>query len=332
MEPSDDFYYLDNANVLSESTEGEIFFSNERLQDACGAEVVIVTIATTGSMSIDDYAYTLFNNWEIGGESYRGYLLLMAIDDDDYYALAGTSLSSYFDTATIQELNDAYLEPNFAAKDYDGGAKRYFEAVFKQICDSLNLDLTTDMGISDYNAYVLEQDSTTTQTETTQTYRETSNTSSSFGSDGRDIMGIIILIILILLIVVLSAARPGRRRNPPPPPPEGGAGGFATGYFLGRMSRPRPRPRRSPPPGPGGFGGGPHDPGPRGGGFGGGPRSTPPRSSGFGGSRPSGFGGASRGGAPRSGGSRGGFGGASRSGGAGHGPSTRGGGAGRGRR
>lgn len=340
VKPSADFYYLDDANVLSEATEGEIFFANERLQEACGAEIVVVTVPTTGRMNIEDYAYTLFNDWNIGGESYRGYLLLMAIDDDDYYALPGTYLSSYFDSATIQELNDVYLEPNFAARDYDGGAKRYFEAVFNRICDVLNLNLTVEMGIADYNAFVLENQS------------QASTSSASFSGESRPesrngfSIGSLILIVLLVILLVQAVRRFHRRPGGgySAPPPSGGSGSFATGYFFGRMFRPRfpRRPPPPPPPGPGGFWGptpGPHGPRrpepPRNtGSFGGASRGPSPRPGSFGGAsrgsspRPGSFGGASRGSSPR----MGGFGGASRSGGASRGPSTRGGGAGRGRR
>ena len=48
VSPDSDFYYLDKANVLSESLEGEIFFSNKLLYDACGAQIVVVTVPTTG--------------------------------------------------------------------------------------------------------------------------------------------------------------------------------------------------------------------------------------------------------------------------------------------
>ena len=40
VKPGDDFYYLDTADVLSEATEGEIYFSNVRLYEACGAQIV----------------------------------------------------------------------------------------------------------------------------------------------------------------------------------------------------------------------------------------------------------------------------------------------------
>ena len=103
LSPGSDFYYLDNANVLSEALEGEIFFSNKLLYDACGAQIVVVTVDTTGREAIDDYAYDLFNQWGIGDVSKNnGFLLLLAIQDEDYYALPGSGLDSRFSAGTIK--------------------------------------------------------------------------------------------------------------------------------------------------------------------------------------------------------------------------------------
>ena len=97
VSPGPDFYYLDNANVLSEDLKGEIFFANKLLYDACGAQIVVVTLDSTGSDAIDDYSYDLFNKWGIGdADKQNGLLILLAIDDDDYYVLPGTGLRSKF--------------------------------------------------------------------------------------------------------------------------------------------------------------------------------------------------------------------------------------------
>ena len=126
VQPTDDFWYYDGADVLSERTEGEIFFANQRLYDACGAEIVVVTVNTTGKLSTRDYAYTLFNNWEIGSSTKLGMLLLMAVDDDDYYAMTGTKLENYISADAVAELLDKNLESDFAKQRYDTGARKFF--------------------------------------------------------------------------------------------------------------------------------------------------------------------------------------------------------------
>lgn len=325
VEPGEDFYYLDEANVLSDATEGEIFFANQRLYEACGAEIAVVAIPSTGNMAIDDYAYTLFNQWEIGGSSYRGMLLLMAIQDDDYYVMPGTAMSGYFDSATLGEMCDTYLEPSFASKNYDQGARRLFEAIYEKIADDLNLNLSISDAVADYNAFLLE--STSGAGGQSQRAPEARSRESGGGVS----VGWILLIV-ILLIAVISVSRNFRRRASrtycPPPPPgptvRTNRMSFPLGFMLGRMSA-RPNRPRTPPPGPG-------VPPPMGG-FG---RPTPPRNSRPNNSRLSGgsFGGgfsqrSSGAGRSTSGRPSGGFGGASRSGGASRGPSTRGGGTGR---
>ena len=154
-----EFYYLDQADVLSEETEGEIFFSNELLYDACGAQIVVVTVDSTKPQTLSDYTNDLFNKWSIGSaEKNNGFLLVMAIDDDDYYALCGANLQPKFTSSAMKDYFDDYLETDFAAKRYDAGAKKFFEAVFKRIANTYDAEVTTAQGIAAYQAWLAEGD------------------------------------------------------------------------------------------------------------------------------------------------------------------------------
>ncbi len=295
--PSDDFWYLDSANVLSSETEGEICFANQSLYNASGAEIVVVCVDTTGNLSTQDYAYELFTNWNIGKDSYLGMLLVMAIDDDDYYSMLGTRLETLISAGDLDEMLKTYLEPDFAAKDYDAGARKFFEAAYTRVCSELNLNLNVEDAKRKANDYI--QKHTTADMTAVRSEHETVPEERFEDREGGSLMSYIIVIV-ILLIVLGGVSRGARRRRIYRRPP----------IIIPPMG---PRPHRNPPPPPmGGFGGRPpmggrpprHDSSPRRGGFSGG----------------------------RSGGFSGGFGGASRhSGGGGHGPVTRGGGAGRGR-
>ncbi len=321
VQPTDDFWYYDGADVLSERTEGEIFFANQRLYDACGAEIVVVTVNTTGKLSTRDYAYTLFNDWEIGSSTKLGMLLLMAVDDDDYYAMTGTKLENYISADKVAELLDKNLESDFAKQRYDTGARKFFEAAFESVTDALNVDVSVQDGIADYESYVSQN--TTAEITLTRTGNGAQGAAMDYDRSHDD-EGSSLVMWIIVLIVIVALFGGGRRRYRR----RYGGDGRWFRWMIGSHiihDMTRPRPPRDP------FGPGPRPPrhdGP----FGPGPR--PPRSggSGFGG-RPSsgGFGGAGR--SSFGGSSRGGFGGASRpSGGGFRGPSTRGGGAGRGGR
>lgn len=244
VSPNSDFYYLDNANVLSGALEGEIFFSNKLLYDACGAQIVVVTVNTTGSEAIDDYAYSLFNSWGIGDVAKNnGFLLLLAIDDEDYYALPGSGLDSRFSAGTIKDYYDRYLEADFAAGSYEAGVRKFFEAVFERVSDAYNAGVTVSDGVAAYKEYVSENtaaegygyggyNGSRRNEARGSRYGEREDTGLGFGF-------LFVLLLIIVLIVVMSKGRRARRRTVvmPPPPPAVGFGRPTVGYRV--RSNPR---------------------------------------------------------------------------------------------
>lgn len=233
VSPGPDFYYLDNANVLSDELKGEIFFSNKLLYDACGAQIAVVTVDSTGREAIDDYAYELFNSWGIGDAAKdNGFLLLLAIGDDDYYARTGSGLDRRFSASAIKEYYDKYLEKDFAAKDYEDGVRKFYEAVFERIAATYNADVTTADGIAAYRDYIAKNgvengfggySGTRRKGATNEEYRgyhEDDDSGIGFGV-------VLAVILVIVLIVLVSKGRGARRRvgvMPPPPPPPMGIG------------------------------------------------------------------------------------------------------------
>lgn len=307
VQPNDDFYYLDTAGVLSTEAEGTIYFCNQLLEEACGGQIVVVALDSIGGEDIYDYAYALFNDWGIGSaEENNGLLLLMAIEEDNYYALSGAGVDRILSSSVLQKYLDDELEPDFAAKDYEEGALKFFSAALDRYADYYNLDLRIEDGERAYESY-MEGEAETSGSAAAQNRndmrggeahewrdepREVEHESGGFFST---------LITIIVVIALLSLIFGGRRRR--------GGGVFFVPIFGHRPPRPHhhhhqpPRPPMPP------RGGGPRRP------------SPPPRSGGFGGGAGrSGFGG----GAGRS--SFGGFGGARGGGGR-----SFGGGAGRGR-
>lgn len=309
VQPTEDFYVNDSANVLSDEVEGLIVLNNDKLYAACGAQIVFVTVPTTGTTSIEDYAYTLFNSWGIGSsDKNNGILLLMAIDDDDYWITQGKGLQDYITSGDLDDmlLND--LEPDFAAKDYSAGAEKLFTALFEAVVRVYDLNLTLDTTLyEDYRAVRSESAYTPSA----------APRNSDDSEDAAIILWVVVIVLIIALITIVNSFRRRRRvyrggmGMPPPPPRRRGP----TVIFAPRPPRPpRPPMGHEPPPPPfGGFGSGRPSGGSRPSSFG----SSRPS----GGSRPSSFGGGRSSGGSRPsggfGGGRSGGGGASRGGGAG---------------
>lgn len=344
-EPSEYFYVADYANVLSSSTEENLLSGSEYLDEQCGAQIVVATVNFTDGMEISDYAYKMYNEWEIGdAENNNGLLILLSIGDDNYYVTPGKGLEDKLSSGTIQTILDEYMEPDFAAKNYDNAVIKTYDKLYSQVSDICGASYSNDGNAAGDNFQYYGNGSYNDD------YYE--------DSAGNAFLGFIIILLLAVIIILIirriiraSGRRTGSGQNhnggsyysngniyppgihppgqnvPPQPPPRN------TFFFFGGRPRP-PRPPKPPRP--------PRDRGPGApfGGMGSGP-SRPSRPSGgspFGGVGSSRGGGAGRSSSSRpsspsrssrpSGGSRpiSGFSGRSHSGGGG---SSRGGGAGR---
>ena len=135
-QPTDMFYVYDGAGVLDTAVEEYIVYYNSLLFERTGAQIVIATVNDTGSTKIADYSFDLFNTWGIGdAQRNNGLLLLMSIDADDYWTLAGMGIDTKLDEDTLGDMLYDYLEPYFAAKDYTSGAAAFFEAAYSWFVD-----------------------------------------------------------------------------------------------------------------------------------------------------------------------------------------------------
>lgn len=285
VSPNQYFYVLDEAGVLSEKTQAHIVYNGNNLYEACGAQIVFVVLDTTRPTNIADYTLTIGNEWGVGGSKKNGIVVLLAVQDDDYYAMQASGIERNLSSGDLGEMLSIYLEPDFAAKDYDAGCKKLFNALFDKICRIYDVDLS----LKNYESLASAGNQNVD-------YRPAQATRQKDSADGGLDLGDILLgLVIVWFIFKIMGA--GRRNG------GGCLGSFLGGWIGGRMSSgtqryrsfhvphtPRPRPPRN-------HGGGFHGGG--GGGFGGG--------------------GAGRGGFGGGGGFRGGGGGGFRGGGAGRG-------------
>ena len=305
---------VDDANILSDSTTTTLENLNAQLTEQCsGAQIGVLTVDYTGSLSTEEYAVQAANAWGLGSSSKNnGVLILLVMEsqqyaDGDYYLATGDG----FRNTTLEKQASAIaqtMEDSFAAGDYDAAVTTCAQNVASTIADVYGVTLSST-GTSG-----------TVTTPGTDYGYDSSYENHRAESIVGGFMNLIAWIIVIFALFFIFVA------------PIGHSFGWYWGPFgwFGFRHRHRgPRPPRGPYDdwGPGGFGGprGPRGPRPP---RGGGPR--PPRGGGgFGGSS---FGGGMGGG--RSGGSFGG-GGSFRGGGGGSfhagGGSFHGGGGGRGR-
>ena len=200
----ENFYLYDGADVISYEAEGVIFYNNEALEKACGAQIVVATVKNTGSKTTEKYAYELFNKWEVGDKKKdNGFLLLMTIEDDDYYLCEGTGAERIINAGELKLMLNEYLEPDFAKKKYSDGAVKIFEAVFEAVRDHYGINLA-----------FMDEEALTRTGKLGGTAEWDSKPSGAVpDNDVEEGQGIAVLlgVIIVIAIIVAIASRPRRR-------------------------------------------------------------------------------------------------------------------------
>ena len=261
---TEDYYVLDEANVLEYETEGLIVMTNDLLKKACGAEVVVVAVESTNGTAIDDYTIELARAWDVGDSKKRnGFVLVLAIADDNYYAMAADGLGADLTDGKINVLLKQYLEPDFAKQNYDAGVNKVFAQIVKEISGIYNAGVTVADGQKLLDEYLADQyeetepaaesrSSAVSDTGSRGGYSTPARTRNTGGGSG--ILGYIIVIAIIVIIIVL-VARSRRRtrvnRGAYNPNTYGGTTYSGSGYgrgFLGGYLLGRRRPTAPPPP------------------------------------------------------------------------------------
>lgn len=118
--PKPDNFIADGAGILSEATVRTIRNANDELEDKVGAVVAVCTVSTTGDSSIGEYTRAVFNDWRLG----ESVLLLIAVDDMNYYFLQSTAIDKVLTNEELQQIARDYLEADFTGGSIDTGVMK----------------------------------------------------------------------------------------------------------------------------------------------------------------------------------------------------------------
>lgn len=173
-------YIHDGADVISGDTEKYIIDKNTKLMTKTGGQIVIVTVSSTEDMRIQEYADTIFSQWNIGDSGkMNGLLLLLAIEDENYWVTQGRGIEHRLSSANLKDMLDSFLEPHFASGDYDKGVSTIFEKFISSYESMYSVDLeAVETGTDQVEAKV----------------------------DGKSSSGVITTLIVVLSVVLFIAA------------------------------------------------------------------------------------------------------------------------------
>ncbi len=245
VDQSPTFYVNDAANILDSDTEQDIIDANAAIENACGGQIVVVTIDFLNDLDSEEYAYEILNQWGVGDKSKNnGTVLLLVVGEAKGWVSVGAGIEDALTAGKLNTMLNDYFWDDVDAGKYDAAVRSMFGALLSWYEDYYGFD-ASDVAADfaqqqDYDAYA--------------SYRRAQR------------VKYVLFALLAVLLLVLLFARPRG--------PRGGGRRGGHFFFFGPWGWGSRGPR-----GPGGFGGaGGPPPGSRpGGSFGG------DRSGGFGG-------------------------------------------------
>jgi uncharacterized protein len=137
---------VDQANILSDTTEQDLELKLKGLEDATTDQVVVVTVDSLQGDEIEDYGYRLGREWGIGqdgsekapnGQTYKnnGLILLVAPNERKVRIEVGYGLEPVMTDAMSSIIIRRAILPKFKDGDFDGGVQAGTDAIIGQLSE-----------------------------------------------------------------------------------------------------------------------------------------------------------------------------------------------------
>ncbi|UCG34454.1 MAG: TPM domain-containing protein [Phycisphaerales bacterium] len=124
----------DRANVLDPGTERRIDAYLFELKQKTGAEIVLLTIDTTGGEPLFDYAMRHAEAWKPGQKGKdNGVLIALAVQDREYQILTGYGLEGVLPDGWLHLVREQYFVPNFRKGDFAAGLEQGTLAIVNKV-------------------------------------------------------------------------------------------------------------------------------------------------------------------------------------------------------
>lgn len=192
-------YSNDFAGVLTDETKSYINASGKTLEEASGAQLVVVTVASLENKTVDEYALELGRAWGVGGkEKNNGLVVLLAPNERKITVQVGYGLEGALNDAKVGRFLDDYAVPYLSDNDWDGGVRNLYSALITEVCKEYNIPVPDGVEVNEP-----EKDSS---------------------SDGMSIVFPILLFVVIIFLSRMRYFNGGGR---------GGRGGGFMGPFIG---------------------------------------------------------------------------------------------------
>lgn len=128
--PAPTGFVNDFAGVLDLRTKLDLETKLRRLADDQGLKITVVTVKTTGNISVNDYSHSLVNSWGIGAKKLPKYemLFVAATDDRKYSTQVSRDAEQIFTNEWLEKTQKQTLVEDFRKSDFNSGILKTINA------------------------------------------------------------------------------------------------------------------------------------------------------------------------------------------------------------
>lgn len=137
---TDEFYVNDFANLFTEADK-QVMMENavELAEEYDGIQVVVSTVNSLNGNQIEQYAYSMYEEYGIGKDS-MGILILLSVEDRQVRIETGKTMQAYITDSKSGQLLDNYGMQYFRDDRFAEGLKSVQEAVIAEIRNVVPID------------------------------------------------------------------------------------------------------------------------------------------------------------------------------------------------
>jgi uncharacterized protein len=125
---------VDEANILSQAARDRLTAAAKAHEEATTNQIVVLTVPTIGSTSIEEYAVKVFEAWKLGQKGKdNGILVVVAPQDRKMRIEVGYGLEGPLPDGAAGEIIRTWMTPAFKAGDYDKGIEDGVAAIIARL-------------------------------------------------------------------------------------------------------------------------------------------------------------------------------------------------------
>ncbi len=151
-------YVEDRANIISEISEKGLNGYLQELEQKTGAQMIVLTIDTTGDIPIETYAVELATRWKLGQKGKdNGVLVVVAKADRAYRIEVGYGLEGILPDSLCGTIGRTFFVPNFQNGKFSEGIFEGVVVMVHKIAEENNIKITGMPSMSDLRKKAYER-------------------------------------------------------------------------------------------------------------------------------------------------------------------------------